>query len=387
MKHKLYTISAIALLLMAALAMGCAPSIPEGYTPPPGMGAVRVNLNENIVRSTILPDSKSIGDFLEFDLDFMPGATPNGAVQETKLGVPKANINAPVDLLPGNYKLSVVGYLNTADPSDPPSLTAAAIGETTADFTVTSGGSVNVSVMLYAIDSTKATSGVMGKFTWDINTAGITGVTTLTTATMDITPIGPGSPASNVSLGPLTTGPTNRWSDSTALLPGFYYVDFTLRATTSSPIIYLRHVLQVYQGMNSTFTYAITNGQLNIQSSGTANITVDYTPPEDLSPVLQVAGAAIPGNQVEVDLFDPPTTVTITVSNAATDFTGVGSSIVWRCANAQRGTGTTFTVDVANAPFTAVGLYQLSVTGTTPTADGNKVYSSEVWVKVIDTTP
>jgi len=165
-KCKFYTVSAVALLIMAVLVMGCLAGTPEpDYQPPAGKGAVRLNFNETT--RSIIPGT-SLSSFVKFDIEFQ--AVTGGAVTDTShTNVPAGSVEGPYDLNPGTYDIVVIGYTALGD---------AATGQE--DGVAIIAGKTTDTPTIYLESYNPATATGTGTFSWTI-TNNITGTITLAT--------------------------------------------------------------------------------------------------------------------------------------------------------------------------------------------------------------
>lgn len=351
------------LLVLTAMLTGCSNGIAEkeGYKPPAGMGAVKLNFNKNIAR-TILPDTATIADFDKFDLQFTP--TTDGGSISPIIYTDSDDLSTPIDLVPGIYTLDVLAYIE-----DDTSTMRLAASATEEDIEITSGvTNSSVTIHLRAIDPEKATSNEEGTFAWDI-TPPADG--TINSATLTLTAIGTG-----------TTQPSpiilvSNWNNSVSIPVGYYYADFRI-SYNGIPITF-RHIVHVYQGMTSTFTYEFEAGFF-VLLKGTLTPSVDYVGPDDKSPELVYNDgtdhAINNGDRITLSSGGGDSIV-ITVTNDA-DY----SAVNWYCQGTipQAVDTPTFSVDTATGLFSNKGSYQIIVEGVT---DG-KHYCTYVVIKVID---
>jgi hypothetical protein len=397
---------AVALLALAALAIGCQMQPPGGYTPPAGMGAVKLNFS-HIARMTILPKEYEIEDFSAFELQFIP-VTGGLAKTEIRGNSTAAERNASIDLVPGTYNLDVIAYMNGTFGStiDPPTDEAATwSSDPLSPLSITSGGTTLVTVILEPYDPAVATGN--GKFGWDI-TNEISDDITL--ATMTVKTLS-GVPISTTGLVPVWVNPivlvdntaatppfppSPSWTNAGVTIPSnYYYVDIEVKVATSLDSKKFRHVLHVYQGMDSIFTYTFKDGHMGIGvNTGTVTPTITYKHPEDNPPEVAVTPAAgtLKAGNGSVDTpyllsLDPASTLTsvltVSVTNSAT-FTG---GVVFQYHDGTNWVNGT-AINSSAAPFDKVGTTQISVVGNiecivcTPTH--NIPYHEEIFIKVVD---
>jgi len=346
-------VCAVALLVVAALVTSCTnPSGSEssGYKPPAGKGAVKLNINKTT--RSIVPGT-TISSFTKFDIDFSPASTGgNGAVPQGFPGVLPANVAGPYDLDPGDYDITVIGYIGSTSSDN------AAIGEVLSQSITANTTSTTSTIYLKAYDPATVTGN--GTFSWTISNS----VTGLTSANMSFTKIlGVGSAPASVNL--LQSG---NWTGSITNFPaGYYYVDFVLVANSSTRNF--RHILQIYKNMISTFSYTFDNTYFTFAK---ADLPIDFTPIGDSKPELIVGGTSqSEGYIVNLSISGAasnPKTIVIAVDNE-----NIYSAIGWYFSNGGALSTTTgvsggndeiLTIDTANAPFATQGLFQLTVTGT-----------------------
>jgi hypothetical protein len=371
------------LLLSAILVTGCSNDIEKpDYRPPVGMGAVRLLFNENVSRATILPVGATINDFEQFILTFT--ANGGGAVTQmvTRLNTSAAVRNATIDLVPGNYDVTVVAYLIEDDTAS-----AAATWSSASTLDISSGGISTLTITLEAYDP--ATSTGNGKFAWVITNS--TGGTIQAGSKIALTTLVGGAVLGWTDVNLATPGNWNNSASPVTIPSGYYYVDITLivNGTTRE----FRHVLHIYQNYTSTFSYTFTTDHIGVEL-WTLTPTINFTPPTDTGkvPVLTVAenaslntlnGAGTAANPYILSLSDngEPDDLTITVTNNATF-----SIITYYLNKASLGTGTTFSIDFSTAPFDAApfdaagGPYQITVEGII----GTTPYITEMYFTVID---
>jgi len=374
-------ITAVAtLLLLTAMLIGCSNGITttekEDYTPPVGMGAIRLNFNKDIAR-TILPDTADITDFNKFQLQFTP--TLNGGSISPIEYTDSNDLSTPINLVPGTYTLQVLAYIEDAGNTFQLAASAEEDG-----IVISSGGNTNKSITLKAIDPASATSGETGVFAWVI-TPPSTG--TINSATLTLTAIGTGTTQSPINL--TTVVVSGKWESSKLLPVGYYYADFAI--TRNGVLITFRHIAHIYQGMTSTFTYEFSDNFF-VLLSGTLTPTIDYEAPDDHAPVLTYDDDG-DNNAVtpEVDIVNGATitlsktgtggkltSATLTVKDAA-DY----STINWYCQSVTpRSNLSAFTVNTASGLFSIEGFFQVIVEGVY-TADSLHYYS----YVVIEVTP
>jgi hypothetical protein len=381
-KRRNYSVCALMVAVFLAMAMlvtGCVaePSTETGYKPPAGMGAVRLSFNKTIQR-TILPDDiKDITDFpvlgVIFEADDSNNNAGNGLAEEFFTSA--ADVMAKTFTLEfGDYIIKVIGYLEEGEPDDPPGddpvppEKPAAIGEV--KLTIDDEKLFTESVTLYAITDPDATE--KGLFSWAIDVSDFT--LDFAKAEMTIAPIAtPSNPAvSSMNL-------VGNWTSANPieLNAGYYFVFFELEVEDLAPVLF-RHVLHIYQNQESKFTYKLTDDYFIIIISaeyGTAQITIDYNPPEDKEFKFSVGAEDYEeGDTVTVTLGD---TVIITLTNAS-DF--ADDSIEWYC-NGETSTGASFEMDTSDEPFDEAKVYLLSVIGVIE-GDEDVTYGSYILIKV-----
>jgi len=357
-KGGVYAAFAAVLLVLAMLVTGCQ-EVPEswGYQHQAGKGAVQLNLGETT--RTIVPGT-SISSFTKFDIQFT--AIGSGAVSDSETNIPAANIAGPYDLEPGVYDITVIGYIDTL---------GAATG--TANNVNIYAGQTTPSGTIYmeAYDPATASATDEGTFKWTISNS----VTGLTSAVMNITAIS-GMGASSIPSVTLFSLTTSDWADFRSIQAGYYYVEFVLIANGSTRTF--QHILHIYKGQTSEFTYTFDNSYFTFAKT---NVTVDYTKPGDVKPVLQSNNAGTTAPVPENG------TVTLSISNTiypdeinieVTNITPYGSNkIEWYLSTVtgKLTSGLTgsneeiLTVTAGTSPFNTQGLYRLTVVGI-PTTGG-----------------
>jgi hypothetical protein len=338
--HRGYAVSIAVLFFMIALAMGCTAPVqePSRYQPPLGMGAVRLELNvDNKNTRTILPNAATLASFVAFEFDF---TVVSGDEAEAKNRVvPYAQRSIPIDLMPGEYNLTVTGYMeynSSLDYGKP-----ASIGMPDTSITVTEAGYGSVKVTLKPIIApVPGLTLENGTYSWNINTTNAP----TATGTMVITPRSGGGGGTNIPF----SNPAD-WTGTQTLAPGNYNVDFTIQATDDSTLKF-RHVLQVYYNMTSHFAYTIPN--LSGSSTGSVSVTWVEIPniPADQAPSITVAGS--------YTLSDLPSVpVTLAIDNF-----DIFTSMTWEFGGTTLETDHTFALN-GGAPLNAVGTYDVTVTG------------------------
>jgi len=342
-------VCAVALLVMAALVTSCTnPSGSEssGYKPPAGKGAVKLNLDKTT--RSIAPGT-TISSFTTFDVQF-DAVSGGGGLSVSFNGVSSANIAGPYDLEPGTYDITVVGYIGTSE---------AAIGELNNVSILPNQTTTTSVITLHAYD---ISDGGTGTFSWTISNS-MTG--SLTVASMTFSTITGGTAPTTVDL------LDNKWNGSITNFPvGYYYVDFVL--VKDSKTRTFRHILHIYKGQTSSFTYTFDNSYFTF-----AKVTIPpvvYEPPADKQPELETVVGGGSGTTVL-----PKGTVIVSLSNTTypdvldivvTNDTDYDANVKWYLngttpLTSVSGTlNTILTVDVSNPPFNAIGLYQLTVEGT-----------------------
>jgi len=344
-KCGVYATFAVVLLAMEVLVTGCSQpnsGLSGGYQPPAGKGSVRLNLGDTI--RSIVPGT-TIDSFTKFDIDFQ--AVSGGALSDnTHTGVLAVNVAGPYELTPGTYDIEIIGYIGTGE---------AAVGSVSAVViapnVTTSVGPIHL-VAYDPLDTDVAHQG-NGTFSWHI----VNIVTDLTAATMSFTKIAGTSLGSTPIVNLLGTG---RWDSSEVIPAGYYYVDFVLTAKGTTR--YFRHILHIYKGQTSSFTYTFDNTYFTYAKAG---LIVDYPVPVDEKPTLQWTAdgstytpmTELDDVTVSITNVGGPDSIDIKVTNAFT-------TIEWYFnSTTPTATGDTLTVDTTVAPFKVQGHYQLTVVG------------------------
>ena len=333
-KHSMYAVAAFVLLGMAALIIGCSdPFSPrESYTPPEGMGYVRINLRNAVSRS-ILPTTPAVTAFNAYELAFtLEGGTGPGPTAPISRNA--GNIGAPIDLNPGEYSLIITAFQDTG------ATLPWATWSTTTDFVISDGSSETFNVTLQIIPPSTGT--VNGTFTRNITFTGIS-ATDIDTAELTISPVGgSGSPVD------FSDSIPGGYSLSAPLLEGYYYVDIEMEAV-GGPTVFLRQVLHVYRYLTSTLNQAFTAAHFGITPApgqGSLEIdnlevgTIGHTPP-----VVTVSQSTMSIGSNDSSLL----TVT---NNSPVIYSG---GIQYWSGSILLGTGDDTTIDVTMQPFDMAG--------------------------------
>jgi hypothetical protein len=350
-------IAAILLLLSGLLVTGCESDIPTGesYTPPAGMGAVRLNLNRTGFR-TITTDT-TIADFDEIVLTiYDSGGIMVGSPTSINPD-PDTGICDPIPLDPDFYRLEVTALIGFADAAYWESSTA---GTYTVEVTLNKIEPVDV-VLKGIVDGIG-----QGTFAWDI-TDDLS--IAIVVAKIDFQQLG-GSSSGSLDL----TGPY-AFNDSEDFDSGFYVLDFVFEIADTSKISF-RQILHIYNELTSTFTYTLTDSHFGI-TSGSIEKTVTF---ENWGTDIELEGdniGAISEDDI-ITLLDTDIEV-ITFVNAD-KFT----SIVWTASfkgsdisgdldiSDEDASDDTLTIEVGALPFEDAGLYYITVYG----MDADDAYTS-----------
>jgi len=257
-------IFAAVLLVMAALMTGCSTpdtsreeeQLLEGY------GLVKISFADTVEqRATILPSTGlSLSDFTGgFTLQFTPTAL--GDAKSVDIPLTSASSPGAISLIAGTYTLDVLAYKG-------PGKTLAAAGYSQANIVIAAGSAnTPVTITLEALADGKGT----GTFTYTI-TNSITSTAVISKSDMIISPIpsGTAEPSINLDLqGKATVIGT------ATLKSGYYYVDFEL--IVDGKPNHFRHILHVYQNLDSTFIYEFKDTHFSIGSLIISSITyIDY---------------------------------------------------------------------------------------------------------------
>jgi len=367
-KQNIYAVLAFALIMAVALVVGCSITILDPPAPKTGieeavvgpleegMGVVRLNFNEETGSRTILPTAGSrytLDDFNHFILEFTGGTAPKVTIQNTS----KAARETPFPLAVGNYtKLVVTAYL-TGNESQP-----GAIFTKSTTTSVNDGVSTPISISLAYFDpSEKEEEGI---FSWTITPP----TTAMTAGTITLTPIGGGTAIPITFLGNL--------SDSSDILEGYYNVRLEAQQAGNKKCI-VTDTLHVYRFMTSAFSFTLKDGHffVMVPTGGTGG-WVDLEDIEDGSPTV---GGSYTWSLVTD--FETPKTITVTDS---TDF----NSLTWVLTNTTEagttvGTTGSISLDGTSAPFNAVGIYLVTITGVK--TDDGKTYSRRIEIELTNT--
>jgi hypothetical protein len=262
-RNILLLIAAIVTAVILAACLNPISGFDNGYQPPPGYGAVRLNIGGVSNLRTILPTTPVT--FLSYRLEFT--TTDSAPAQNKDVTIPAASITDAIALRPGNYSLTV-----TANTSAGP----AAFYIRSVPISIGQGSTESITITLTAFDPGNSVIGEDGTFNWIISNT----MTELATATMGIYPIASGTPLQTVNL---ITNP----SSSTDLQAGFYIVRFNFVKTGATPPTFQFHqTLWVYQNMTSTFAFTFTDNHFGVTPHIVTFIFGDGTPPDSSNSVM-----------------------------------------------------------------------------------------------------
>jgi len=244
LKHGIFVL--LAALLVTAVMTSCPPPVGEGYKPPPGMGAISLNVSPGKAAKNIVPTTE-VGDFASFKLTF----TATAGEAQTHLSPNPKVVDVPGDndlleattfyLIPGTYTVSTIAYMDTVAAGQLlPAATAQNIG-----VIVTEGGHTPITITL----SADLGSG-NGTFSWNIAGLNTTAIPSLTSASIAITPNPGGVWATGIDFF-TTPGNANTLATPYTLASGKYTVVITASTATSS--LYFPQELWVYKNMLSSF--------------------------------------------------------------------------------------------------------------------------------------
>jgi hypothetical protein len=179
---KLLAAFAAALIVSAALIAGCLNPIPApgewSYTPPEGMGVVRLVFGKSIGR-TIMPDTTPGSAYTGIDLVLVladDGPPPGPGTAGTYSGIVAGDGSFTVIVPPGEYKLSEVIAKVTAGPVASASGNAIVVegdklltpNVQANGFKIEEGEATEINITLTAIGVVTSQSGTLG---WDIDLA------------------------------------------------------------------------------------------------------------------------------------------------------------------------------------------------------------------------
>jgi len=242
---------AVALLVMAALITTCADPVGSGdltvsqdrsdsadFTPPPGMGYIRLNIvSEGSNARTVLPTApvswnrytvivkKSLDSTVVFNQTVLP-----------------ANLATAVVVVPDTYIVEVQGFVAATD------TVPAAVGITN-NVSVVASASNTATVNMRGIVNNATFTGGSGTFTWSF---AYTSAGSPDSVTMTVTNWGTQTatiPATLTGADVTGTGATG----SESLPSGYYYVAVTLAKAKHQSQTYLE-ILHVYNSMTSTYS-------------------------------------------------------------------------------------------------------------------------------------
>jgi hypothetical protein len=373
-KCGIYAALAAVLLITVALVIGCPAS--------PGISgsestSVRLRFNDEIAARTIVPGVTEFDDFEVFEVTFTGTGFTSGTdyIFIGANAITKANIGNPIVVGPGTFNLTVNAYIDpTVAPNTP---IDAAVTLTGVRLIANTDNEIGPVILRPVFRS-----GDTGTFAWNI-TNNIT--RTITSAEMALDPIGVGTAPAGSPYDLEGGSAPNDWVGSVIVDTGYYYVDFEIIVNGETRSF--KHVLHIYDGLTSTFTYTFTDDYFAI----TQVLTTDWDYGEDIPLELELDGSPLLG-KVTVDLYDPATTAVVQVVNVE-DENGddMYDTIEWYYNGALITTNVshtdfandTFTVDVANPPFNEEGTHFITVV-----AIKGVIPSSEIFdVEVVNTAP
>jgi hypothetical protein len=362
------TLLAVVLLMATILVTGCF-SEPEGYTPPDGMGAVRLDMDIDAARATFLPGT-TLDDFTAFLVTFTPAiGAPTNQTWDNKLATPKRS--GTFVLEPGGYTLDVIAYMggDATTPTNPGA--TATVGSVTTPINIVAGPNPGINVTLRAYEP--GTTGETGTFVWNITNDGLSNLTAATMNVKEISDTGAGT-TYNLRGG---TG-TNVWAypAGVSLATGFYYVTFSITAGSPAITRTFQHILHIYRNQTTTVSYLFNDDVLGIVSTSVVVTIISYDPPTATPPAVQKEIEDDPDPIVTAVAAGDEVTVTRGVNDTTLSLSNAGSyaSIVW-WFNGTAIPGATCLVDTiatTSALYNiSAGRYPLSVTGTTPVVPDN----------------
>jgi len=321
----------------------------DEFTPPPGKGAVRLSFNEKLAR-TILPDEADFDSLTSFD--FLFTARGGSSILKDELGIDPSNVKNPIVLDPGDYDLTVIGYVG----SD-----AVAKNTPAEQITINAAKVTKATIVLKPNDqSTETGNGTFKyKITSDIIKADVT------SAVIKLTKIFQGGTQPDVNV-------LSVWNDaspsSLAVKAGDYYLDLVVETTS---IFTFRHVIHIYESMISSYTFSINSGYFDAVFE-LEELTYEH--PDDRSPVLFSGSGAskttyAKGEEVTVSQGD---SLVIEITDASDLF----SSYQWYLqSDSPLSTASSFTVNASTGnTFYAIKRYYLVVEGVS-NIDGKTYYT------------
>jgi hypothetical protein len=383
-KTRNFTVCALmaaVLLAMAMLVTSC-PAEPEslaqGYKPPAGMGAIQLSFNKAIQR-TLLPDDVDFDDLLAFDLDILPDPDPEDPWETVKIDRESggAITFGPIDVAPNTYTVNVIAYLDKER-------TKPVAAATEEDIEIDEGAAPTITLTLKALDPATATG--QGTFKWVINVDALAVAPAYTVTAGTITFTGIGGTGTDASVDILAVPSTPAWSSNKALDAGYYYVDFALTVKDdedNSISVTFRHILHIYQHMESEFTYTLSKDlffRVISTVSTTMGIIIDDIDPIANIPLVLTAGGtpiaaeATYATELSIDEEDE---VIIAIDNASSYDT-----FEWYSDDPTDSLAATasYTVVAGEAPFDAPGLHQLTVVA----IKGGVPYYSYIFIKIVN---
>jgi len=387
-KRGLFAALTAALLVTTMLITSCA--APSGgisddkqAPPPEGMGSITLRIYDadgNSSGRSIAPATNPfvIGDITKYDLSIQKYTandylTVSGTADTSHSGIVPGDIDDPIYLYPGFYKVKVIAYIEGADPATPSTDDDVPVGivETTGFEILAGVNRAAESLTLHPFDPADGEG--YGKFAYTIVDSAVT--STPKSYSMTISPI-VGGTAYN-SGDPFDTTSALGISPIT-LRSGYYYVDLVLTAGTK--VTSVRQVLHVYQNLTSgPYTYTFTEDNfISIMGSFSVDITgvdaiVDAVPSLEVDKNSSGTAVTLPLDGLVTLVKTPLDTAVVTVTNASS-FTG---GIAWYTVDPTTGivntttpigTGaslniTPISAPAGNNPFIGVGTFKVSVVG------------------------
>jgi len=346
-KCGLFAVLTAGLLVTAVLITACvnpadtdgAFDLRQGYQPPPGMGSVRLSINDTVSRS-IMPTS------VPAIVDYIVTFTKDGTALAPLSPIIATNISNDIDLDSGVYSVAVVARLAAG---------AEIASGTSSPFTIVAGAtSQSVNVALTLLDPALAETDQDGSFYYSITIP-----SNATSASMQIDNLPGTTTYADI---PLNTGVNT--DTITALEAGYYTVVITM--SDGANIASFRQILHIYQHITSSFTHVLTNDHLAVAASptqGPASIIISGP-----SIVDGIFGLITDAGDTLGTFPETPITLSKTSAGGIADEADITSLIpaTWVC-NGVTITGTTtttITIEAGTVPFADSKTYDVSLVTT-----------------------
>jgi len=352
----------------------------DNFTIPAGKGAIKLSFDENVAR-TIMPGDPNltVSDFDGFKFQFTPTIGSTGTAYISPTYIPSGNITDAITLDPGDYDLVVLAYFEMNKTSHggnglgPVDWKVVAANDPAVGVTITGAHTTNATIHLKAYANGVENGTFRYTITTSIDTADLlTAKMTLTNIATSVKVIDEQDIKAEILAGTQT---------DVNVVSGYYYVDFAIKVTTETNPIVFRHIAHIYSGQTSSYTFTLSpnyfNALFQLISTG-----IDYVHDGDNLPLLKYSDYIL--TEGDTIALAQGTSLTITVTNATTDFDG---DIDWFCQSDTKlnaSSASNFLVDATNSskPFYDKKTYLLTVVG----QKGTKKYYTFINIKVVDST-